>query len=114
MEFFITEIQRKRLCSTCYFEFQKGQSGTFKDYQQVFWREDSLLLHADIADEIELYKIVPDFDYYSTTFVDKQNWAVVLQNAEKQGGKALEVIREAMPWVEDNFKEFNYFVICGI
>ncbi len=114
MDFFITEAQRKMLHSTCFFEFQKGQSGKIADYRQVFWQENSLLLHADIADEIELYKIIPNFDYYSTTFVDKQSWAVVLQNVEKRGGKALEVIREASPWAEDNFKEYDYFVICGI
>ncbi len=114
MEFFITESQRKELCSTCYFEFQKGQKGQIEDYQQVFWREDSLLLHADIADEIELYKIIPNFDYYSTTFVDKQSWSDILQNAENRGGKILQVIREALPWAEDNFREFDYFVICGI
>lgn len=112
MDFFITESERKQLHSTCYFEFQKGQKS--KEYSSVFWREDSLLLHADIADEIGLYKIIPDFDYYGTTVICREKWAIIGQNAEREGGDVLKVICEAAPWVEDNFKEFDYFVILGI
>ena len=70
MRFFITERQRKQRGGTCYFEFQRGQKAS--DCKLVFWREDSLLLHMDIVDEIALYKIVPDFQYYGETIIDKE------------------------------------------
>ena len=112
MDFFITESRRKQTGGSCFFEFQRGQNG--KEYESVFWREDSLLLHMDIVDEIELYKIVPDFNYYYITIIDKEKWEIIQQNAEKAGGKAMRVIHEVSAWVEENFKEFDYFVIVGI
>lgn len=112
MEFFITESERKQLHSTCYFEFQKGQKS--KEYSSVFWREDSLLLHADIADETELYKIIPDFNYSDITVISREKWAVIRHNAEREGGTLMKIIHEASVWAEENFKEFDYFVILGI
>lgn len=112
MEFFITESQQKKTGSSCYFEFQKGQKN--KEYSSVFWREDSLLLHADIADETELYKIIPDFNYSDITVISREKWAVIRQNAEREGGTLMKIIHEASDWAEENFKEFDYFVILGI
>ena len=68
----------------------------------------------DIADEIALYKIVPDFQYYGETIIDKGKWSIIRNNVKKQGSKAIEVIDELNSWVEENFKEYDYFVIVGI
>ena len=112
MEFFITESQRKQIGGSGYFEFQRGQKS--KKYQPAYWREDSLLLYMDIADEIELYKYIPDFQYYAITIIDREKWEIIQQNAEEAGGKIHQVIMELTAWVEENFKEFDYFVIRGI
>ncbi|MBO4877527.1 MAG: hypothetical protein J5501_05940 [Ruminococcus sp.] len=112
MSFFITESQRKQRGGSCYFEFQRGQKDI--NYKFVCWREDSLLLHMDIVDEIALYKIVPDFQYYGETIIDKEKWSIIQNNVKKQGSKAIEVIDELSSWVEENFKEYDYFVIVGI
>lgn len=68
----------------------------------------------DIADEIALYKIVPDFRYYGDNFIDREKWDAILANARKSGGKAEEVINELCSWAEDNFKESDHFMIIGI
>ena len=112
MRYFITESQRKQRGGSCYFEFQRGQID--KNYKFVCWREDSLLLHMDIVDEITLYKIVPDFQYYGETIIDKEKWSIIQNNAKKQGSKAIEVIDELSSWVEENFTEYDFFVILGI
>ncbi|MBQ3920498.1 MAG: hypothetical protein II695_12550 [Oscillospiraceae bacterium] len=112
MSFFITESQRKQRGGSCYFEFQRGQKDT--NYKPVCWREDSLLLHMDIVDEIALYKIVPDFQYYGETIIDKEKWSIIQNNVKKQGSKAIEVMNELNSWVEENFIEYDYFVIVGI
>ena len=110
MEFFITEQQRKQIGSTCYFEFQKGS----KKYKPVFWKEDSLLLDMDVLEEIELYKVIPDFNYYGITIIDKEKWKMIQKNAENESKDIKNAVDELEVWVEENFKEFDYFVIHGI
>lgn len=112
MRFFITESQRKQRGGTCYFEFQKGQRR--KKYKEVFWREDSLLLNMDTVDDIALYKIIPGFNYYGITIIDEEKWNIIQSNAKHESVKAAEVIDELCSWVEDNYKEYDYFVILGI
>ena len=112
MRFFITESQRKQRGGTCYFEFQRGQRSP--DNKSVYWREDSLLLHMDIVDEIALYKIVPDLQYYGETIIDKEKWSIIQNNAKNQSAKAIEVIDELSSWAEENFKGSDHFVIIGI
>jgi len=108
---FITEHQRKKRGGTCYFEFQKGRTGK---YEYVCWKEDSLLLHMDIVDRVELYKVIPNFDYYGVTFIDKEKWTIIRSNFENGSEELKEIIGELRPWVEGNFKEYSYFVIHGI
>lgn len=110
MKFFITEHERQKLHSTCFFEFQEGQKN--KKYKSVFWKENSLLLHMDLFDQSELYKIIPDLNYYGYTFIDKEKWNII-KNAEKSP-LARVIIDELSEWAEDNFKKYDYFVICGI
>lgn len=124
MKYFISEKQRKLTGGTCYFEFQKGQNGS--KYKQdlskedsfllnmEFWKEDSLLLHMDIVDDISLYKIIPDFNYYGITVIDREKWDVIQSKAKNENGIINEVIMEMKFWADDNFKRFDYFVICGI
>ncbi len=112
MDFFITERQRKQIGGTCYFEFQRGQNT--RKYQPAFWKEDSLFLHMDIADEIELYRMIPDFNYYGMTIIDKEKWNVIQHNVVKKSVIVAKVINELSTWAEDNFKEFDYFVIMGV
>lgn len=110
MKYFITEAERKQLHSTCFFEFQEGQKN--KKYNFVFWKENSMLLHMDLFDESELYKIIPDLKYYAETIVSKENWDII-KNAEKSH-LAKEIIDELSDWVDENFKKYDYFVILGI
>lgn len=112
MKYFITEYQRKETGSTCFFEFQKGQKR--KKYKCCFWKEDSLLLHMEIVDKTEIYKIFPDFNYFGITIIDKQIWDVVLKNAENKSGEVNDIMNELSEWVEINFREFEYFVILGV
>lgn len=110
--YFITESQRKKIGGTCYFEFQKGQNN--KKHRSVFWKEDSMLLHMDIADKSELYKIIPDFNYYGDTFISREKWNIIKSNAEKETGIVRGIIDEISYWAEENFRLFDYFVIIGI
>ena len=122
MRYFITEEERKKLHATCYFEFQKGKEVI--DHREYLkkpykikcgcWKDDSLLLHMDIADEIGLYKLVPEFAYYAVTIVDSDVWQKILQNALRTGGKAAEVIEELTPWADESITKYGYFIICGI
>lgn len=129
MKYFISEKERQQRGGSAYFEFQKGQKIESRVYEEnfwkqikshtsvrkeYFWKEDSMLLHMDIADNIELYKIVPDFHYYGLTIVDRETWKSVQNNAENGNGIIKEVIMELKPWADENFREFDYFVIWGI
>ena len=68
----------------------------------------------DIADEIELYKVIPDFNYYGITIIDKEKWNTIKLNAEKESGAITKLVNDLYSWAEENFKEFDYFVILGI
>ena len=112
MKYFMTETQRKQIGRTDYVEFQKGQKN--KKYKPVFWQEDSLLLPVDIFEELELYKIIPDFQSFGITMIDKVKWNMMQQNAKKESGNIQELMAELMPWVEDNFEKFDYFIIDDV
>ena len=75
MIYFITEEQRRMTHGTCYFEFQKG---TFRN---EFWKDDSLLLHMNIFDRLDLSSVftatIPDFDYYGVTHVAPEQYAAL-------------------------------------
>ena len=110
MKYFITEKERKNLHSTYFFEFQEGREN--KEYSFVCWKENSMLLDADLFDESKLYKIIPDCDYYGNTFVSKENWNII-KNSEKSQ-LARDIIDELSEWVVENFKKYDYFVIIGL
>lgn len=110
MKYFITEKERKNLHSTYFFEFQEGQEN--KKYSFICWKENSMLLNADLFDKSELYKIIPDFKYYADTVVNKENWTII-KNSEKSQ-LAQNIIDELSEWAEENFKKYDYFVIIGL
>lgn len=110
MKYFITEAERKKLHSTYFFEFQEGQKN--EKYNFVCWKDNSMLLNADLFDNSELYKVIPDLKYYAETIVSKENWKII-KNAEKSQ-LAKEIIDEISDWVDENFKKYDYFVIVGI
>ena len=112
MHFFITEAERKQKHTTCCFEFQRGA------FHNIFWRDDSICLHANIFDDHKLYdlfhKAIPQFDYYGITEVTKENWQTLQVLAHECGGTKEAIILELAQWVRDCFQNENVFTICGI
>lgn len=111
MKYFVNEETRKASGSTCYFEFQNGK------FKNKFWLKDSLCLHADVFDELMLYRLfsssIEDFDYYGVNEVSEEQWNIILKNA-KEDEQWESVIEELRPWAEECFKKHKYFTICGI
>ena len=111
MKYFLDELQRKAVGGTCYFEFQKGKFGN------MFWLKDSLCLHADIFDSLNLYELfsdsIKDFCYFSTTEVSKEQWDVLVVKS-KENNCWNDIIEELTPWAEECFTKHKYFTVCGI
>jgi hypothetical protein len=116
MAYFITEAQRKQIHATCFFEFQKGKPNIWG--RKRFWKEDSLLLHMDIFDQLDLYAIfhaaLPDFDYYGETTVTADHYEVLKAIALAQDGEISNVFEELDAWVSECFKTETCFTILGI
>ena len=112
MKYFLTEAERKQKHGTCYFEFQRGI------YQEEHWLSDSLCLHADIFDDLGLFKLfseaIPHFNYYGVTIVTKENWQALIYLSKEYGGEKEAVISELTSWVEACFQLEEAFTICGI
>ena len=112
MTYLINAQQRKASRSTLYFEFQKG---TFK---QKHWLADSVYLHADTFDRLELYYLfsasLPDFDYYYFTEVSPSQYAELKTKAMACGGEIAAVFEELDVWVAACFRQNAFFTICGI
>ena len=111
MKYFLDEMQRKASGSTRYFEFQKGKQ------KNKFWLKDSLCLHADTIDSLNLYELfsnsVEDFCYYAITEVSKKQWEVLVAKS-KENELWNDVIEELAPWAEACFTKHQCFTICGI
>lgn len=109
MKYFITAAKRQ---GSLYFEFQKGH------FVDKFWLDDSLYLHVDTFDELEMYDLfsraIPHFQYYARTKVTLEDWQTLLTLAHECGGSRDEVIIELASWAEDCFKSGDMFTICGI
>ena len=65
-------------------------------------------MHMDIADEIGLYKMIDGFDYYGITVVDREKWDKFILCADE------ELVSELRGWAEENFREYDYFLIMGL
>ena len=111
MKYLLDEIQRKASGSTCYFEFQKGK------FNNKFWLNDSLCLHTDTFDSLNLYMLfsdsIEDFCYYAPTEVSKEQWKVLTVKS-KENEHRIAVIEELTPWVKECFTKHKCFTICGI
>lgn len=111
MKYFLEEVKRKAMGSTCFFEFQKGK------FRNKFWLNDSLCLHVDIFDELMLFELFSDsienFCYYAPNEVSKEEWQnLVAKSKENERWNSL--IEELKPWAEKCFAEHGCFTICGI
>lgn len=112
MKYFVYEEERKASGSTCYFELQKGK------YRKKCWLKDSICIHADLFDEILLFRLFADsigtFDYYGSINVIKNaQWDKIVENSKKNEQWRV-VVKELTPWVEECFSKNECFTICGI
>ncbi len=109
MKYCCTNNQRT---GSCYFEFQKGK------FADKYWLANSLYLSADIFDSLNLYQVfasvVPEFDYYGITEIDKEKWAQIKQITEKSGGVVKDVITEIDLWVSRFLLTEIVFTVLGI
>ena len=116
MTYFITEAQRKPTHATCFSEFQKGRPKGLG--RKRFWKEDSLLLHMDLFDRLNLYSVfsttLPDFDYYGETTVAVDQYETLKATALAQGGEIVELFFEFDVWATECFKVESCFTIQGI
>ncbi len=112
MKYFVNEAERKASGSTYYFEFQKGK------FHNECWLPDSLSIHVDLFDELKLYdlisSVVPSFDYYGLTEIDRNGWKGIVKQACVIGGKTAQAIKEANEWALKTFSEASIITICGV
>lgn len=111
MKYLFDEVQRIAMGGTCFFEFQKGK------FRNKFWLKDSLYLHADIFDSLNLYKLfsdfIEDFCCYAPNEVSEEEWQNLVAKS-KENVQWNNVIEELSPWVEECFTRHKCFTICGI
>ena len=112
MRYFVYEEERKASGSTCYFEFQKGS------HRNKYWLKDSICIHADLFDELLLFRLFADslgyFDYYGpTNVIEKEQWCKIIEKSKENEQWKL-VVEELQPWVEECFNNHKCFTICGI
>ncbi len=112
MEFFVNENKRKISGNTEYFEFQKGQ------YHDKCWLPDSISISAALWDKYNLSdligSVVKNFDYYGITTVTKEQWAEIVKISQESWTIQNKIIAEALPWVNECFKEYDVFTILGL
>jgi hypothetical protein len=113
MTYFITEEQRR---GSCFFEFQKGKPKRWG--RNKFWKEDSLLLHMDIFDELNLHPIfltvLPEFEYTGETLVTQDQYEILKKLGCVQGGETSKLFSELDVWASKCFQTENCFTILGI
>ncbi|MCR4903339.1 MAG: hypothetical protein K6A23_10825 [Butyrivibrio sp.] len=111
MGIFIGEKERKDSESTCYMEFQRGE------YKDKCWLEDSLNISEGNWNDYELSdlmdKVIPSFDYYGITIINKEDW-LQIQAAADENDNWKTVIDEITPWVEQSLDEYGVFTIVGM
>lgn len=94
-----------------YFEFQKGDKNSC-------WHEDSLLLHESIMNKYEIFPffkaIIPKADYYGKTRVYRFQWEQVYTLINDDKADLRELFEELKIWVDECFKENDYFSIIGM
>lgn len=112
MRFFVDEIKRKASHSSCYFEFQKGR------YHNKCWLPDSISIRDIMWDQYgltELFSsVVKNFDYYGLTTITKGQWDRIVKKSQDSGTILVDIIAEAIPWVNECFESYRIFTIVGM
>lgn len=112
MKYFVTEEERKASGSTDYIEFQMGE------YADKCWLEDSINVSAEVWDDLKMTKfmreVIPDFDFYATNPVNKEQWQLLVENSRRENCACRDLLEEASPWVDKCFESKEVFTICGI
>ena len=84
MEYFCSVGDR---VGSCYHEFYVG-----KWDNKTFWKSDSILLHDDTLNDLEIYRafaaVIPDYDPYGATQVNQSQWEAIVDNASQLNTKA--------------------------
>lgn len=94
-----------------YYEFRRGD-----ECLEEPWLDSSMYIYDEVAGEIGLFTAieenVPDFAPYGITVVTKEQW----ENIEtfQNGNEFTTAIKDIAIWIENNFKENDFFVLMGI
>ena len=105
-------VKSKDRDGTCYHEFYKGK-WKYCDY----WHKDSICIDDDDMSErlVEIIrKYVPDYDYFGETEITFLQWQQIKHDALEVSDEAAEIVKQAEPWVEENFKEHKVFTLLGV
>lgn len=98
---------------SCYHEFYKG-----KWDNKTFWKSDSILLHDDALNELELYRafaaVIPDYDPYGITQVNQSQWESIVDYASQLNTQAKIALSEISVWADQALDNEGMFTILGI
>jgi hypothetical protein len=110
MKYFCTVSNR---VGTCYHEFYKG-----KWDGKTFWKSDSILLHDDTCNELEICKafaaVILDYDPYGVTDVNQSQWKDILNYSLQLATEAKIALAEATIWVNEALENEEVITILGI
>ena len=97
---------------SCYFEFQIGK------FRGQNWRDDSLCLHEETFDRLNLYQVfaeaIPEFNYFGITEIDREKWGQIILTAHRIGGEVEEVIDEIDSWASSILPATGIMTLIGI
>ena len=112
MKYFINSKERTESNTTCYFEFQKGE------YCDECWKEDSVYIRDSLWDDFDVSfvfeKLIPDFDYFGFTKIDKSQWKQIVDFCNTYQPKCTCIINDVVKWVDDCFSSYDCFYILGM
>lgn len=111
MKYFCLNKERN---GSCYHEYQKGNNS------EGHWSNSSVFIDDDLSREIGMndmnFKIIKKYDPYSAMRyrITKEIWNRMLEYANKTGGDLQAALLEIKPWVDENFKTEEFFMIITI
>ena len=115
MKYFLTEAERKKVYSSCFYEFQKGD---WAEEKRIFWKEDSICIDDDNMYELELdsliHSVVPEYAPFGETRINRLQWGEIVLKAAEIGGELLIAVNEADLWAREVFQEYDVFTILGL
>lgn len=99
--------------STNFLEFSKEPIESINP-----WREDSIYIYGEMFDVLgynQLFRnVIPNFDFYGNTLVTAEDWNVLLQKSRTMSQEVIEAFDELKKWVDECFKEQDWFVARGV